>query len=438
MAQKPHQTLYRNTPLNQPLQVFAGTCLIITLALFRLPYRGIWHDSTLYLGQVLYTIQPAIFTNDLFFAFGSQAQYTLFPQLIAHILTKGQMGTVFLLLTLFALSSFLLASWQLSHQLFPRGFALAALVAVVLLPKDYGPSSILSYAEPFLTGRSFAEPLILATLAAWLANRKILAILVCFAAALLHPLQTLPVFGFMWLWQIQESRRWLHLAWLGLPIAFLAITNVAPFHILFEKFDEEWLHAVWQRDLIVFITKAQPGDWYFILTDVFLAAVLVRNSQGLLRRCAATMLITFLIFLLGSIILADVLKLTLPTGLQLWRAHWLLHWMAMASLPWLCFRLWTSATTHTQKLRLIVFAAIVLLGIRPSAAPDAILGLIVLYTAWPYLFRYSGGILPWIAGTVVTGVAIVGTVTHLRVLAAWGDLPTTGGTPDLLPAYLMP
>ena len=50
---------------------------------------------------------------------------------------------------------------------------------------------IFGYAEPFFSGRSIAEPLLLACLAAWLARRRWLAATCWALAASIHPLQAL-------------------------------------------------------------------------------------------------------------------------------------------------------------------------------------------------------------------------------------------------------
>jgi len=97
----------------------ACAALVVGVTLLFHPYWGIWHDSVLYLGQALALLYPESFRQDLFFAFGSQADYTLFPRAIAWLIERYGSGEVFRWLTLCGLVAFVAASWQLIRHLIP-------------------------------------------------------------------------------------------------------------------------------------------------------------------------------------------------------------------------------------------------------------------------------------------------------------------------------
>ena len=71
----------------QRLAAFAGALLGVTMLLLTHRNWGIDHDAALYLGTGLLRQSPDIFSQDLFFAYGSQGDYTLFPWLLGHLLT---------------------------------------------------------------------------------------------------------------------------------------------------------------------------------------------------------------------------------------------------------------------------------------------------------------------------------------------------------------
>ena len=155
--------------------VFPASLLLLVLLIYFRPYYGIRHDSVLYLGQSLLRLDPDNFKSDLFFAFGSQADFTLVPRLIAPLLGNFDAAGTFLVLTALCLVFFLLASTTLLATLFPSPYWYWGVIALLVLPGGYGEDGILSYAEPFFTGRSLAEPLVLLALGAYFRGRPLTA-----------------------------------------------------------------------------------------------------------------------------------------------------------------------------------------------------------------------------------------------------------------------
>ena len=80
------------------------------LALFLLyylrPYYGIRHDGALYLGQALLRLDPGNLSSDLFFKYGSQADFTVFPYFVASLLRHFDAASVFLVMTVSSLALF--------------------------------------------------------------------------------------------------------------------------------------------------------------------------------------------------------------------------------------------------------------------------------------------------------------------------------------------
>lgn len=398
------------------LMTFTAALLAVALLLWFHPYRGIWHDSAIYAGQTLALLFPEPFRLDLFFAYGSQAKFSLFPNIIASLTQVFGLGSTFLWLTLFGLLAFLLASWQLLRQLLPVKTRYPGLLALILLPTSYGAWGILSYAEPFLTGRSFAEPLILASLAALIGNRLGWSLILGLAATAIHPLQALPAGVVSWLWLIQQDRRWLRLAWLA-PIALIIYLLLPQLHFLAARMDPLWFQQVWQRNLVVFYSHSSASDWSYLLKDVFVTAIAAHVARQHLRHYLLAVLGASLLLFFTGLILADGLHLVWPAGLQLWRVHWLLHWTATAVLPWLCMCLWQQHTGRWP--RLLVFASTVILGLMPVASP-LLPAIAFLYLSWSWLAVRIGPPLQKLMALSCGLLALNYLLPELLALTPWG------------------
>lgn len=384
----------------------ASISLVACVLLLRNTYIGIWHDSILYFGQMLSILYPEPFQHDLFFAYGSQANFTVFPQLLAWLCAWIAPDEAFLWLTLAGLGAFGFASWQLIRRIMPTALRYPALIAVACLPGAYGAWDILSYAEPFLTGRTFAEPLVLLSLGGLLARRYWLAGIAGCMAAALHPLQALPALVITWIWLVQGDRRWLHLVWAILPLAACLLLPRMEFALL--RMDPVWYAQVLQRNFIVFYSNSGPEDWYYLLTDIFLGSVATHLSRGPLRRYLIALLTSSVLLFAASLLLADVWHFAWVTGLQLWRVHWILHWSAMAVLPWLCHQLW-NREQGIWRPRLGIFIATVLFGCTPTQAHPLLPGTVLLFIAWPWLARH---LTTTLQVAISVSVLIVG-VSHL-------------------------
>lgn len=380
----------------------AAALLAAALLAFQRPYHGIWHDSVLYLGQALAVLDPDIFRRDLFFAYGSQSRFTLVQYLLAPLVGWLGPNPTFLLLTALGLGLFLYASWRLLAALIdcPR-LAYAALLALIVFPGSYGAWNSLSYAEPFLTGRSVAEPVALLGMAALVRGKTLVAFALLAFGAAFNPLQVLPALAATWIWLVQGDRRWLHLAWIGIMALALA-TQVSALQALFARMDPIWFEQVWQRNLVVFYSHSQPGDWYYLLTDIVLLALVTARARGILRRFVVSILAACLSLIAAGLLLADTVHFTWPAGLQLWRAHWLLHWTAMATLPWLALASWREPDARD---RLVLLFSLTLAGVTPATAHPLVPGIAALVLAWPWLARHLSPPLRWLLASLCLAVA---------------------------------
>lgn len=363
---------------------WAGTLAALFLLLYLRPYHGIRHDSVLYLGQSLLRWRPEDLSQDLFFAYGSQADFTVLPFLLGHLFDVVAPAQLFLVLTLLARLLFLLASWALLRRLFPSPYGLWGLLALLVLPSNYGGHGALSYGEPFLTGRNLAEPLVLAALAAWWGERRNLAILLLLAAASIHPLQAIPGFLVLWVDLVWQDRRWLHLLWLAVVGFAAALSGLAPFAQWLAPYDSDWYAWTKEANSLCFMLDWRFADWCSLLFDVFLVGAVARYASGRLGSFARAVWLAAVCAFLASLLLVDILHLVLPTGLQLWRAQWLLHWLAMAAAPWLIGYFYRQAGSW-KDMRLLLLLSMLVVGVPLDPLPlppYALLILMPLFLGW--------------------------------------------------------
>jgi len=375
------------------LPKIAGTVLALVVLLNLHRYIGINHDAALYLGQALLERWPAIFSQDLFFAHGSQGSYTLLPWLISMAFDVANPGTVFLIGSLLGLLAFAMACWFFISGLLPPQQRYWAFLGALCLPSAYGVVRIFSYAEPFLTPRPLAEAFCLLGLGLLARKRLTLGVLCAFAAGVLHPLQAIAACLVAWPWLILNDRRWLHAAWLAIPIALLGLSNLRPFAELFHPIDPHWLQVLREVTGQLFISGWHAADFSVLGVDVLLLVYAWRALPGGFGPWCLSALFGLALGFGLNAILVDWLHLTLPAQLQLWRVHWIAHLLAMASVAALLYRDFKAGEfARGLCLGLGLLLAQSTVWIWPLFA--------LLYALWPRLFGNSSSRIKPLLGTL--------------------------------------
>jgi hypothetical protein len=315
-------------PRLEPATVIALAALAC-LWLFTHRYQGIRHDAWLYAGQALARLDPQAYRNDLFFAYGSQDDYSLFSRpysLLAQVLGIGQAAVLLIVAgqLAWALAAFALARRWLSGTALWFGLAL-----VFALPRDYGPAGVFHYAETFLTARSIAEPLVLASLAATLAGRLSLAWLAALLALLCHPIIALPGILFLAAFHIRPGTRMLA----GFALAAIAAASTLP------AMDAEWLQIVRLRQPFVMLDEWRPGELAEPLVWIAILAVAASEAPPLLQRAWRALVIVAAACALLAM-LATCTHAALLIQAQPWRAAWLIKAVALLVLAGLFRQRW--------------------------------------------------------------------------------------------------
>lgn len=308
-------------------------------------YRGIEHDALLYTGEALRTISPETFRRDIFFAFGSQGSFTLFPRAYAILIELIGLKAAAYSLTLLGKLLWMWACIALCRKALPSGGLLLALAAVVIQQSYYDVFGIFSYGEPFLTPRIYAEALVMAGLTACLRGRFLWALALASVGLLVHPLMVLsfvPIVFWMMYRAHPEYRKYI----LAVPgfggalVLGLAVWGMAPFSGLLKSFDAEWWEVIIRRCPQLIFWLFEGGYWghiVYTLVVLLLARRYLPGNFSTASFAVAGVTAAFLaLWWLGTEIYRDVLIVQL----QLWRCLWVTQVIACVALGGLLFRFW--------------------------------------------------------------------------------------------------
>jgi hypothetical protein len=316
-----------------------GLFLAVALWFVTRPYSGVRHDAVLYLGQALDHLWPQVLNADLFFQYGSQDKFSLFSTVLAALIRCCGVGPAEIGLLLACQFAFVAATWALTAHLSAQTRWLAVLCAAAF-PHKYASLNVFGFAENFLTARSIAEPLALFALAAWLAHRRLLALVLFAVAGAMHPLIVLPVLVIVWIVQVRADRRWLLLLLLAIPILALAVAKVAPFDGLLRRYDDVWWSAVAEFNKQVLVSRWDYFDWQSVATDVTILYLALRDAGDRLHQLIVATLWASAGLLAATFVGVDLLHDVLLTSVQLWRVLWITHLLALICLPMVALGYW--------------------------------------------------------------------------------------------------
>lgn len=330
---------YRNLAVNRLTATVPGrpiqlALLFVIVWLIAHPYLRLRHDGILYFGQLLHRISPDSLAADPFFRFGSQDSYSLFSTLVMWATNILGVFTAAPLLLAFTQIGAAATVVLLAFRLLDRSYAWYGAIFVAAMPAWYGGWHTFSYAENFLTARSFAEPLILLALALLLSAQRWWSLALLALAALTHPLMALPALAIWWLNNTLHDRRFYWFALLGLVPIALGLIGITPFDKLFASYDADWAKVVVDVNAFVIPSQWRLTEWCAIAVDFAVLIAMYRRSENLqVRRFIAALTFSSAALVVISEAGFTLLHNVLLTGLQTWRSLWLVHLIAMICLP---------------------------------------------------------------------------------------------------------
>lgn len=248
---------------DRPARLFAVLLLANAVGL---PYSGVVHDARLYAAQALDTWDGR-FTGDLFFRYGSQAKFTLFPALFAPVCGRFGVEVPFWLGYLAASAAYLAAAQRLLLALLGRTPAAAvAAVLVAATPIPIGGTGLLAVNETFFTPRVPAVALCLLAFERLLAGRPGQAGLLAAAAAALHPLVAAPALAVWGLWVVRSATGWapgvVAAAAVAVGLLALPVLAVPEFGVrAFGHLDPDWRGWVFRLHKYTDPANWGVGEW---------------------------------------------------------------------------------------------------------------------------------------------------------------------------------
>ena len=345
-------------------------------------YGGFTHDATIYALQGLHVLDPASFAKDLFFLHGAQDAYTVFPRLYARLIDIFGLGHAAMLVTVTGQIAFAAAAAALVMRL-PAGpgrwWSLALLAAA---SGYYGGGGVFRLAEPFASARTLAEPLVLAAFACTLSSRHYAAIAAFAAAVVLHPLVAAPGIAAVLLWHAAARPRAL---WLIAVLGALIPVAAAIWPGVTLRFDPPWLAAVLERSPHLFVAHWPLQDWARLFWGLCVTWLAVRFVEVPVRRLATAIALTSVAGVAASWIVVDLLDNAFVAGLQLWRAHWILHFFAIVLVPVAATGLWRSGNAARASAACLVASCCFGRAELPASGLLALLAVILDATErrWP-------------------------------------------------------
>lgn len=351
------------------------------------PYNGIRHDGMLYVAQALKHLDPAVFNGDLFFKYGSQDSFSIFGRAYAFAVVALGVAWSSLVGVLIGQILFVVAVGLLIWRVLPERSRALACCILAITAGTYGSLALIHFAEPFLTARTYAEVLVVFGLALMARRQLIAAAMVCAAATLLHPLMALVGIFLCWALAVQRHRGWLWLLVLGVPAIVFGYLGVPPFDRALLFYDAEWRQLVDSHNF-VFMTSWPLASWLALVADLALLGTLALRQRDayfstLLKALFVVATLCVGVALLGS----DVLSNVLVTSLQLWRAQWLVHLVALVFLAPELLRTWRG--TRLEQLAAALLAYAVLFQDLTTGSLAMLMGLLLLYVGSPRSWQLS-------------------------------------------------
>ncbi|MBI5920356.1 MAG: hypothetical protein HY847_01760 [Betaproteobacteria bacterium] len=401
-------------------------------------YFGIRYDGVLYAVQAVARMDPAAFRNDLFFAFGSQDDYSLFSWPYAWLAHSIGLATASLLLLVFAQLAWATTAFAFARRWLFGNALWFGLALVYALPSDYGARGIFQYAESFLTARSWAEPLVLASLAAALADRKLLATGLALLAFLCHPIIALPNLLFLGFYYFRPGARWL----IVIVLAATALTFMMP------AMDAEWYEIVRQRSPWVLLSEWNAGELGQPLVWLSILWVGLRYAPSAAHR----LLMAFILAGAFAMLLAALGSLShnvLLIQSQPWRSEWLVKLVALLYLPGMFMQGWQRSAT--DRWLLLGLACAVLTSHAFGGPAAAVLAALVrpgrpdhVLPPLPRWFPIAG----WSVLAVLIAESVLSAIQQTEFLLEWAShsfvVPTAAPNLDFAaifqgtPAVILP
>lgn len=372
-----------NEDVSMQMKSVKSTSLILTLLalwFFTHPYRGIYHDASLYAVQALCRLFPGAYNKDLIFHYGSQDSYTIFGYIYANAIKLLGLNIAAIVMQIAGHLLWLFSAYILGRSLLKDSPVFWTFLAFAgVLSSRYG-AGMFSYEEPFLTARIYSEPTVLLGIACLVNRRDITACMFLTIAAFLHPLMAAGGIMFALIHKAYDERKWLLLPIPILLLIYLAAHfHIHPFTGLIEIMDDEWYQLTHSISSHAFLDAWGPEHASGVLFDACILGSAFLAATGNLRRFFFTSLMTGFAGIFLTNVGTHVYRNVFMIQVQPWRALWLMHLFAYLAGAFLIFEFWRQSRFTRVLLSLYLIAWLMLPLIQFSGILAVLIFLTHLY-----------------------------------------------------------
>lgn len=327
--------------------LFVCICALAFFLISR-PHVGVFHDAMLYSMQAAHVLDGQRLADDLFFFGGSQTNLSLFPRV--HALALREFGlevTTWSGFLLVRVAYFLVVVWFVWTWL-PPALRIPGLLGVFAVGSVYGPGANFGFAESAFTARPVGEIFTIAAITLWGRQRRKLAAMVAIVGATMHPIMGgvgVIILSMLFaaepdgpLARVRAGGWQLKLLAGGIICIGLVVTIIAP------RMDADWVTALGDVNVFAFLTHWNLADYLNLLRQLFVAAIagrVLRDEVPGLVSLLTCVVVATVAADCAHLVFADLLKVALPTALQLWRTQVVLAFLVAVLIAPVIFRLVT-------------------------------------------------------------------------------------------------
>ena len=340
------------------------TILVLVAAVYAIghPYLGIVGDAALYLGRSVADLDPAGVGRDIVFAYDGQSRFSIFFRLVDPLVEALGAERAGMVVAAAASACFFGATLALARALGgERRLTIAVALVAATMPTAYG-AGVFHFAETSAVPRPFAEAAVMASVAALLAKRPLVAGLLLVAALAIHPIMAMAGIGtvlVLVVWRATWRARLMTVAAVAAAAGLAAVLGMAGVPLLDRlsvRIDPDWLGMLTDHSPDLFPGLWRTSSFAAPIVQATTIALAVRHGAPTHRRVLVAVVISAGLQLAAAALFGDAMHGLLAVQGQGWRALWLLAVLGTFCLPFVVSELWRDGAAARMALALLGFA----------------------------------------------------------------------------------
>lgn len=430
-------------------QIATATLLLCAFLLWLInhPLHGVdYHDAIIYTALALHALDPAAFSRDPFFMFGSQDSFSLFSALYAPLIDRFGITVAAASVLLLGGVLWCIAAIAMARSLMGRIWpaAMAVLLTAVLCA-NYSPNgATFQLNEGFATARVLAFSFGALAMALLVSGHRYAAWAFAVLSSLLHPLIGVWSVLVMVLFLLPPRPRYVLCAIGGVAFALMMVSELGPF----QRFDDAWEKVLRDGTHDLFVNPPDEMRWrdhaVQLLTLLLVALHLdVREpAQARLARFYRVVALVAGAGFVASLLASWYWPSRIVIQAQMWRSMWLAAYLAPFAACHLLWHLRESLRPPQGGWPWLLTAVLALIFLLQFALVYVLLAWLLMCLTGMRAISGAGLAslharrwLPWLSLALVS-LALPNFVAELSLLEGRLELPFTLNVP-LLAGFLL-